>query len=370
MVADVPVGALLSGGLDSSLIVALMQAQGSGPVRTFTVGFDVPDYDEAPQARRIADHLGTDHTELRVTRRRPEAIVPAFLGLRRAVRGLVADPRCSLPIWLAVTSPWRSPVTGATGSSVSTTGLASSATGFTGPVPDAVRRHRRPRAVAAARAVGSPRAWNLPCHAPLGGAGPSGRQGPQVGPSMASATPDRTYRPSRSAGTPRWSSVLARRIEPRWTGRSASRNRNAHRPRSRHLPDDLLVKVDRLDGGRIGDPVPILDPVVYAEAWRLAPAGWPTARASVSCATSCTATSRPRSPRAPGRLRRSVRRLAAIRSASMGGGAARRGSPEAEEYLDVATVRRCWSEHLGRTRDHRHRLWAVLMFEAWLEAQR
>ena len=68
MVADVPVGALLSGGLDSSLIVALMQAQGSGPVRTFTVGFDVPDYDEAPQVAAASPTiLGTDHTELRVT---------------------------------------------------------------------------------------------------------------------------------------------------------------------------------------------------------------------------------------------------------------------------------------------------------------
>lgn len=96
MISDVPIGAFLSGGIDSPLVVSVMQSICPNPVKTFTIGFHDPKYNEAVYAKDIARHLGTDHTELYITEQDLKDVIPLLPDMFSEP---LADPAC-LPSYL------------------------------------------------------------------------------------------------------------------------------------------------------------------------------------------------------------------------------------------------------------------------------
>ena len=96
MISDVPLGAFLSGGIDSPLVVSIMQSLAKERVKTFTIGFEDPKYNEAGYAKDISQHLGTAHTELYISEKDLQAVIPLLPSIYSEP---LADPAC-LPAYL------------------------------------------------------------------------------------------------------------------------------------------------------------------------------------------------------------------------------------------------------------------------------
>ena len=382
MIADVPLGAFLSGGIDSSTIVAVMQSLSSRPTQTFSIGFDVPGYNEAVEAKAVAEHLGTNHTELYVTQRDALNAIPQ---LPEVYSEPFADAS-QIPTYL-VSKLARSKVT------VSLSGdagdeLFSGYTRYT--LTDTMWRRlssaptwMREGASRLLRAF-SPGAYNAAAGALLRFA-PANLRYRSVGDKIHKAAhlltlrePDQLYLQLCSTWSTPTELVLGA-VEPptMLTGLdpvprlSGAVEEMMYLDVMSYLPDDILTKVDRaaMSVG-LETRVPLLDHRIVQFAFSLplstlhadGKTKWPLRRV-LSRYVPKALIDRPKSgfdPPIDVWLRTTLREWAEDLLDQQ--------SLHREGFFNADLVRKVWNEHLAGRRNHQHALWNVLMFQAWLRS--
>ncbi len=379
MVADVPLGAFLSGGIDSSIVVALMQSQSDRPVRTFTIGFDEAGYDEAKHAKAVAAHLGTDHTELYVDSSLGREVIPR---LPEWFDEPFADAS-QIPTYL-VSELTRRHVTVA----LSGDGGDEIFAGYTrylwaDSLWDRLRLLPRGvrRGIAAGLRVLPPRAWDSVFRL-----APERLRPPQTGErihKLADVLPrdsiDGVYRALISQWQDPACAVIGG-VEPGgliWDDSLAERipdpiARMQFLDTVTYLPDDILTKVDRASMAvSLEARVPLLDHRVVEFAWRMPQAiktrdrqgKWPLRQILYKYVPK-EMVERPKQGFAVpigdwlrGPLREWAENLLAEKRLREDG------------YFRPAPLRRLWTEHLSGRRNRQYQLWGPLMFQAWRDHQ-
>jgi asparagine synthase (glutamine-hydrolysing) len=381
MHADVPLGAFLSGGIDSTTVVALMQAQSARPVRTFSIGFHEAGFDEAPEARRVAAHLGTEHTELYVTGQDGLDTIPT---LPRLWDEPFADPS-QIPT-LLVSRMARRDVTVC----LSGDGGDELFGGYSRYLwtRDTWRRIgwsplRARRLLAQAITAVPPAAYDrlltplrrfLPGPLAIGSPGDRLHKAVDI---LTGATAEDLYRRMVSHWKDPGALVIGGQEPATILSDPARRACTGSITESMmfmdsclYLPDDILVKVDRASMGvSLEARVPLLDHRVYEFAWSL-PLDWKV-RGQVGKLPLRTIVARHVPPALIDRpkmgfgvpieewLRGPLRDWAEslLDPARL----------KAEGILRPAPIRAAWEEHLAGRRNWSYYLWDLLMFQAWLE---
>jgi asparagine synthase (glutamine-hydrolysing) len=381
MVADVPLGAFLSGGIDSSTVVALMQAQSSLPVRTFSIGFEEAGYDEAVHAKRVAQHLGTDHTELYITPQDALGVVPSLPQMYDEPFGDASQ----VPTFLVSQLARRSVTV-----SLSGDGGDELFGGYNRyrwgrrlrtwlRWTPAVLQRGMARAITARSATDWDRAFDR-LGAALPGAlryGAPGDKLHKLAGLLGTASDELLYQRLVSY----WPDGTVRReatypVPPGWIAYgtpSALRSlpeRMMYLDALGYLPDDILVKVDRAAMSvSLETRVPLLDHRVVELAWRLPP------RMKLRGGQGKWLLRRVLDRYVPRALVERPKQGFAIPLDSWLRGPLREWAEtlleesrlRREGFLDHAAVRRRWQEHLSGARNWQYHLWIVLMFQAWLD---
>lgn len=384
MMADVPVGAFLSGGIDSSTVVALMQAMNTRPVRTFSIGFNEADYNEAPHAKAVAAHLGTDHTELYVTPEQAMTVIPRLPSLYSEPFSDVSQ----IPTFL-VSELTRRHVT------VSLSGDAGDElfSGYTryqlaDRIWSTVSKVPRPlRQASAQLALGlSPKRWDQLLSAPAR-ALPLRMRPKLIGDRLHKAanvvsleSADEVYRVLISLWQAPDDVVLGVR-EPELPFAMPAPAARLAAPVRRmmyldligYLPDDILVKVDRASMAvGLEARVPFLDHRLVEFAWSLplehlrrdGQSKWPLRRV-LDRYVPKSLTERPKmgfgvpiDSWLRGPLKDWAENLLDARRL------------EQEGIFRPEPIREAWRAHLEGRRNMQYQLWSILMFQAWHEAER
>lgn len=280
MQADVPLGALLSGGIDSSTVVALMQASADRPVKTFTIGFDREEFDEAAHARAIALHLGTDHTELNLTGQDALAVIP---DLAEMFDEPLADPS-QIPTFLVCQLAKREVTVALTGDGGDE--LFGGYNRYISGERMIAGFQRWPRLLRKFSAAGansvSPRSWNQMRDAlrPIfPGAGRTrllGEKIHKIGDMLRADTTSGMYRSLLSAWQEPEDLLAGESVNEKSDATLVGNDalglmeRMMLADQTSYLPDDLLAKVDRASMAvSLEARVPILDHRVVELSWRL-----------------------------------------------------------------------------------------------------
>lgn len=380
--ADVPIGAFLSGGIDSSVVVALMQRQASQPVKTFSVGFEEAFYDEAEPARNVAAHLGTEHHEFQVGPSDTLAVVPS---LAEMFDEPFADPS-AVPTFL-VSKLARSDVTvclsGDGGDEVFSGYGRYALASKLGDTVDRFPSWMRSTLSSGIKGLPAPW-WDMALRAlprtSIDGlrGGYSGHRLHKLAGLLASSDRDQLYRSIRSA-TDDPSAWVRGGSEPISFFESAKSPLKLEHPIHRmmyedtvsYLPDDILVKVDRASMAvSLEARAPLLDHRVVELAWKIpvqtlrldGKGKWPLRQlfGRYLPAQWAERTKQgfgiPVSEWLRGPLREWAEALIDPKRL------------QAEGFLEPEPITRLWQDHLSGRRDFGAQIWAVTTFQAWKEA--